>query len=264
MTHLLLALALACGTPTAGPSPSEAARFPHPAGYAATHGADSLAFATTCASCHPAEEPVESAPSAGPACASCHAFPHPADFRDGATHGPAWKASPANGCPACHGADGARAPAGVADATCASCHASYPHPAGWAVAQHGRAALERGGPQACASCHDGRTDQPTCDTCHAAWPHSTGWITAHGDVWRGDNTACGAACHLGGREAPAPPACGDCHTRFPHPEGWSRAHIRVAEANGEASCAPCHAPGALTGPALLNPSCGPGCHGGTP
>lgn len=259
---LLLLGLVACGVPRERASGGS---FPHAEGYANAHGADALASAAACQSCHGVDEgeQVQGATPAAPSCRSCHAaFPHEAGYGTGPEHGAAWTAD-ASACTDCHGASGERKPVESSRGQCVACHASYPHDGGWADASgHGLAVLARGGQQSCQGCHVGEVEDPgLCSSCHEQYPHPAGWGEASGHgaaVTAGQS--CAETCHPSDPAGVAPRlACATCHDLFPHAEGWPDGHIQVVQLRGEAACASCHEAGSLPG-GLMPVSCGASCH----
>lgn len=255
MRLLLLVLLVACGRPVEKDPGTAGAPFPHPTGYP-THGVEA-ADPAACAACHAPSGDTEGT-HAGPACSTCHAYPHDGTVHQGDVHGPAWLADRA-ACADCHGADGRRAPLDAFRGTCTGCHLTFPHPAGFAAA-HGADVVERGGPQACASCHPAGSGGPgDCASCHGdAYPHPAGFAasTAHGAL---ADATCTDGCHA--PDGSGAPTCTSCHDLFPHPEGWTRGHLVPVQARGEASCQGCHRAGTPAGP-TLPVSCAASCHGG--
>ncbi len=150
--------------------------FPHPAGFATSHGPVVRAHAGTeaCASCHDVH-----ATSGDPGgCAPCHGpgrdagpYPHPPGFADSAMHGPAAASAGSDTCTgACHG------PAWTGFGPgCATCHDLYPHPDGFAQLGH-VAFVQSRSERACRTCHAPGTptapDMPlTCRaSCHGGQP----------------------------------------------------------------------------------------------
>lgn len=264
---LVFVLSTGCAVPV--PRESTSGGFPHPAGYADNHGADSLAEGASCLSCHSVEPDalVQGVSPQAPSCKSCHeAFPHEAGYGTTAAHGADWLAD-ATRCADCHGAGGERAPVDLSRGQCVACHAGYPHPSGWETAAgHGAAVLDRGTDQACTSCHtkDGE-DPATCASCHPAYPHTEGWASgaAHGAASQA-GTSCGESCHPADPATAAPRlACQSCHDLFPHADGWPVGHIPVVQARGEAVCQGCHEAGTPAG-GPMPVSCAAACHAETP
>lgn len=257
MRLLLLVMLVACGRPVEKDPGTSGATFPHPADYA-NHGAEAAADPASCAACHAATETSSDDRLAGPTCTGCHAYPHADGVHQGGVHGPAWLEDRAT-CTGCHGDEGRRAPLDASRGTCTGCHLTFPHPADF-VAGHGAEVVERGGPQACASCHPaGSGGAGECATCHAAYPHAQGFAdaSAHGAL---ADATCTDGCH--GTDGSGGPTCATCHDVYPHPEDWTRGHLVPAQARGEASCQACHRAGTPAGPALPV-SCAASCHGGS-
>ncbi len=217
MTRVLpifIVLLAGCGEPRPASSGDSPAAFPHPEGYADTHG-EAAELLDSCTTCHAVDPPepdtavvTDSAPPeepAIPACRSCHAaYPHRRDFRD--EHGAAWSADE-YACTGCHGSAGDRDPSTAPADTCTGCHATYPHPSNQTSArEHGADVVTRGGDTACAGCHEASS----CQGCHASYPHGDDHLAAHGEAYA--EGSCGGNCHDGAQQgAPGEVLCSSCH-----------------------------------------------------
>lgn len=146
--------------------------FPHPTGFASTHGAAvrTRAGPEACAGCHGIHEATAGDPGA---CVRCHQpgaeagpYPHPPGFGAPSTHGPVADATCTEGC---------HAPAWTGlGPGCETCHDLYPHAEGFAQGGHIPAVQSRG-ERACQSCHaPGRPTAPTMPVSCAASCHGGG------------------------------------------------------------------------------------------